>query len=222
VNGHDAESTSVLDALRNGFGKVRMSAPIEQIVDAGQTRRRRLRLAKVTAAAAITAVLAVGVSAYDRTTPHRTTISSAAASQPVHIHTVAFVLDTQPDGTVKVTWTKQAYFQDSAGLQDALGKAGFPALVKVGEFCKGPNDNGHLDPSGQGRGVDQVMRPSQSDGNVEFTFVPAAMPPGTELFIGYLSPSQLAITHGRPGSVERLVPTQVPLTCTTQAPPAHQ
>ena len=39
-----------------------------------------------------------------------------------------------------------------------------------------------------------------------FTFTPSAMPAGEELFIGYLSPSQLAVTHGRPGSVERLVP----------------
>ena len=39
-----------------------------------------------------------------------------------------------------------------------------------------------------------------------------------ELFIGYLSPAQLAVTQGQPGSVERLVPTGVPLTCTTQAP----
>ena len=44
-------------------------------------------------------------------------------------------------------------------------------------------------------------------------------PRGEELFIGYLSPSQLAVTHGRPGSIERLVPTGVPLTCTTQAAP---
>jgi RNA polymerase sigma-70 factor (ECF subfamily) len=49
----------------------------------------------------------------------------------------------------------------------------------------------------------------------------AAMPAGEELFIGYLSPAQLAITHGQPGSVERLVPTGVPLACTTQAPAPH-
>jgi hypothetical protein len=47
------------------------------------------------------------------------------------------------------------------------------------------------------------------------------MPAGEELFIGYLSPSQLAVTHGQPGSVERLVPTGVPLTCTTAAPLPH-
>jgi hypothetical protein len=65
------------------------------------------------------------------------------------------------------------------------------------------------------------MRPgNDSDGNVAFTFVPGAMPAGMELFIGYLSPAQLAITDGRPGSVERLVSTGTALSCTTQAPPA--
>jgi hypothetical protein len=59
------------------------------------------------------------------------------------------------------------------------------------------------------------------DGTVAFTFTPSAMPAGEELFIGYLSPAQLAVTHGRPGSVERLVPTGIPLTCTTQVPVPH-
>jgi hypothetical protein len=223
VNGYDEESTAVLDALRDGFGEIRMSAPVEQIVDAGQARRRRRRLAKVTAAATIAAVVAVSASSYDRATPDRATSSAATgtATKPVHIRTVAFVVDTKPDGTVTVTWTKHAYFKDSVGLQDALRKAGFPVLIKVGEFCKGPDDDGNLDPSGEGRGVDQVVRPSESNGDVVLTFVPSAMPPATELFIGYLSPAQLAITHGAPGSVERLVPTQTPLTCTTEAPPSH-
>ena len=61
----------------------------------------------------------------------------------------------------------------------------------------------------------------RAGGTVVFIFTPSAMPAGKELFIGYLSPSQLAVTHGQPGSVERLVPTGVPLTCTTQAPPPH-
>jgi hypothetical protein len=47
------------------------------------------------------------------------------------------------------------------------------------------------------------------------------MPAGKQLFIGYLTPAQLAVTGGQPGSVERLVSTGVPLTCTTQAPPAN-
>jgi hypothetical protein len=44
------------------------------------------------------------------------------------------------------------------------------------------------------------------------------MPAGKQLFIGYLNAAQLSASGGRPGSVERLVPTGVTLDCTTQAP----
>jgi hypothetical protein len=140
----------------------------------------------------------------------------------VHIHTVAFAVDSHTDGTIHVTWDKSRYFDDRKGLQQALRTAGFPVLIKEGVFCRGPQDNGQLDPSGQGAGVDAVMRGErQADGTVVFVFTPSAMPAGQELFIGFLSPAQLSVTHGAPGSVERLVPTGLPLTCTTAAPPPH-
>ncbi|MET9900817.1 hypothetical protein [Streptomyces sp. NPDC006446] len=44
---------------------------------------------------------------------------------------------------------------------------------------------------------------------------PAAVPARTQLFIGCLNRARLAVTRGRPGSVERLVPTCVHLTCGT-------
>jgi hypothetical protein len=133
---------------------------------------------------------------------------------------VAFVVRTASDGTVTLTWNKSDYFASSAGLEAALRQAGFPVLVKRGEFCRGPNDDGTLDPSGVGAGVTEVMRPgTSSTGAVQFSFVPSALRPHTELFIGYLSPAQLATTQGNPGSVERIVPTDVPLVCTTEAPP---
>jgi hypothetical protein len=143
----------------------------------------------------------------------------------IHIRTASFSVDARTDGTVDVTLDKSQYVQfskDTAGLQRVLLEAGFPVVIKVGVFCKGPHDDGHLDPSGGGPGVGQVMKgETLPDGNVAFTFTPSAMPAGEELFIGFLSPSQLAITQGQPGSVERLVPTGAPLTCTTQAPPPH-
>jgi len=144
---------------------------------------------------------------------------------PVHIRTAAFSVDTFTDGTIHVSWDKSRYIQyreDIGSLQQALRKAGFPVLIKEGVFCQGPHDNGYLDPSGVGRGVGQVMKGEDGpDGSVVFIFTPSAVPAGEELFIGYLSPAQLAVTHGQPGSVERLVPTGVPLTCSTQAPRPH-
>jgi hypothetical protein len=145
-------------------------------------------------------------------------------SGAVHIRTAAFTVDTNSDGSVNVTWDKGQYIQDSrniATLQRALRQAGFPVLIRQGVFCRGPHDGGQLGAGGTGPGVATVMTGENKPGGaVVFTFTPSAMPAGEELFIGYLSPAQLAITHGRPGSIERLVPTGVPLTCTTQLPVA--
>ena len=143
-------------------------------------------------------------------------------SGPVHIRTAAFTVDTNADGSISVTWDKSQYIQnvrDIASLQRALREAGFPVLIRQGVFCKGPHDSGQLGEGGTGPGVDKVMTGhDEAGGKVIFTFTPSAMPAGEELFIGYLSPAQIAITQGRPGSIERLVPAGVPLTCTTQLP----
>jgi hypothetical protein len=154
------------------------------------------------------------------TAPPEDTLATGAGA--VHIRTAAYSVDSLADGTVRVTWDKDRYFTDHAGLQRALRAAGFPVLVKEGVFCAGPHDGASLDQSGVGPGVDRVMRGERRDnGSVFFVFRPAAMPAGKQLFIGFLTPAQLAVTHGRPGSVERLVSTGVPLTCTTQAPSPH-
>jgi hypothetical protein len=176
-------------------------------------------------AIAVAAGLAFGTGSggHRQAAPAQTELSTGAGR--VHIRTAAFSVATYTDGTVRLTWDKSQYIrysQDFAGLQRVLREAGFPVLIKEGVFCKGPHDSGYLDPSGVGPGVGKVMNgEDQPDGTVVFTFTPSAMPAGEELFIGYLSPSQLAITQGRPGSVERLVPTGVSLTCTTQVPLPH-
>jgi hypothetical protein len=54
---------------------------------------------------------------------------------------------------------------------------------------------------------------------VQLVFSPSAIPPGKQLFIGYLDPAQLAVTDGHPGSIERLIPIDGPLTCSTDLPP---
>ena len=216
MNDHE---TDVLDTLRDSMDGVAMRTPVEGIVRAGRTRRRRRRVAGAATGIAVVAVAAAGVPLLTHTpAAPQDALSTGAGS--VHIRTAGFALDTHADGTVHVTWDKQRYFEDHEGLQQALRKAGFPVLVKEGVFCKGPDDDGYLSPSGGGHGVDRVRGAvREADGDVTFIFKPAAMPAGRQLFIGYLSPAQLAVTHGRPGSVERLVPTTGPLKCDTQAPP---
>ncbi|MCW2940954.1 MAG: hypothetical protein JWN00_3939 [Actinomycetia bacterium] len=221
MNTHDTDATSVLDALKESLNGATMPITVEQIVTAGRARRRRRRLIGTATGVAAVTGLALGVPAlgHTRTAPPAAGLSTGAG--PVHIQTIAFAVDSHTDGTVHVTWDKNRYFQDHEGLQAALRKAGFPVLIKEGVFCTGPQDDGNLDPSGIGPGVGRVMQGERTGETVTFVFKPSAMPAGKQLFIGYLSPSQLAITHGRPGSVERLVSTGVPLTCTSQAPPPN-
>ncbi|WP_327003466.1 hypothetical protein OHA72_51765 [Dactylosporangium sp. NBC_01737] len=213
MNDHD---TGVLDTLRDAMDGVTMSTPVEQIVSAGRTRRHHRRVATVAAGTVAVAGLALGVA----------TLANPSAAPPgggddVHVRTVAYSVDKLADGTVQVTWTKRQYIEDPAGLEAALRQAGFPVLVKVGEFCVGPQDDPTLE-RGTGPGVQSVVqREADTDGEVTFIFVPSAMPAGKQLFIGYLSPAQLEITGGIPGSVERLVPIGVPLVCTTELPPGH-
>jgi hypothetical protein len=220
MSNHDTDAT--LSALKDSLDGVTMHTPVERIVTEGRARRRRRRAAvSATGVVAVTG-LALGVPAlsHPSTAPPGARLSTGAGS--VHIHTAAFALDSQTDGTLRVSWDKGRYFQDHAGLERALRAAGFPVLVKEGVFCKGPQDDGYLSPSGSGHGVERVMHGERQDnGRVDLIFDPSAMPAGKQLFIGYLSPAQLAAVHGNPGSVERLVPTGVPLTCDTQAPPEH-
>ena len=217
---HDTDTAATLDALRESLDGVAMRTPVERIVTEGRARRRRRRLAGAATGVVAVTGLALGVPAlsHPSTAPPEAGLSTVAGS--VHIRTAAFALDSHTDGTLHVTWDKARYFQDHEGLERALRAAGFPVLIKQGVFCAGPQDDRSLDPSGVGPGVGRVMRGERTGADkVVFVFDPAAMPAGKQLFIGYLSPAQLAVTHGQPGSVERLVSTGVPLTCTTQAPP---
>jgi hypothetical protein len=204
---HDAD---VMGAVRESLDAVTMHTPVEQIVTAGRRRVRRRRVVRTATGIAAVTGLAFGVPALDH---------PSTAPPAVHIRTAGFTLDKNADGTVKVTWSKEQYFKDRDGLQKALRAAGFPVLIKEGVFCLGPGDDTYLDPAGTGRGVDRVRKAHrEADDKVEFTFDPRAMPAGKQLFIGYLSPAQLAVTHGQPGSIERLVSTGASLTCTPRLP----
>ena len=190
----DEMDTAVLDVLRSSMDGVTMHTPVGDIVRAGRSRRRRRGLiSSATGAATVAAVPALSHSA----APSTSALGTGAGS--VHMHTVAFALDSRADGTIQVTWDEQKYFQDHAGLEKVLQQAGFPILVKEGSFCLGAQDDATLSPSGVGPGVPDVMQPeSGTGGTVEFVFKPSAMPAGKELFIGYLTAAQLMRTHGRP------------------------
>jgi hypothetical protein len=220
MNHDDTDMPEVLEALRNELDDVTMRTPVEKITAAGCTRLYRRRLASTATAVAAVGAVAIGVMTYANPAAAPPGGSDAIVNNGPQMQPVGFTVNQKADGTVDVTWDKQRYFDHRAALEAALKAAGFPVVMKVGEFCAGPNDDTTLNPSGEGPGVGNVMKgKSEADGKVTFTFLPSAMPAGKELFIGYLSPAQLAATKGDPGSVERLVSTGVPLTCTTTPPP---
>ncbi|MFD5816949.1 hypothetical protein [Streptomyces sp. NPDC127038] len=202
------DDRDVLDALRGSLDDITMTVPVERIVAEGRAvRRRRGRLAVAAVGVTAAAGLALGAPGLG----HPPTAPPTGGTEAV-----AFTVAKRPDGKVAVTWTKERYFKDPAGLQKALREAGFPVMVRTGVFCKGPDDRTRVDRHGSGPGVERVVaRERRADGTVVFVYDPAAMPARTQLFIGYLDAAQLAVTHGRPGSVERLVPTGVTLTCGT-------
>ena len=216
---HDTDTDLVLTRLRHSLADVTMRTSVDGIIATGRARRRR-RLAGVAAGGVAATAIAFGLPALAPSVDAPTTSTLDSGDGSSHISTVAFRLEKHTDGTIHVTWDKEQYFKNRDGLQKALQKAGFPVLIKEGQFCAGPQDDVTLDPSGSGPGVRTVMKGQRTtDGRVELVFSPSAMPAGKQLFIGYLSEPQLAVTQGHPGSVERLISTDVPLTCTTQAPP---
>jgi hypothetical protein len=217
----DSDTIDVINALNGSLGEVDMHATADEIVAVGRTRRRHRRLVGVASGIAGVSALALAATfAHPSATPVASGGGGAAGG--VHIHEAAYTVDSQSDGTVRVTWDKARYFTDRAALQAALRQAGMPLTMRVGEFCTGPGDDATLNSSGVGPGVDKVMKGEADDNGkrVTFVFTPSAMPVGKQLFIGYLTDAQLAVTHGHPGSVERLVSATGPLTCTTTAPPA--
>jgi len=210
----------VITTLNGCLDDVTMRTPVDEIIATGKSRRRRRRLASGAIGGVAATALALGLPALDHSTDGSGSSALSTGNGSAHISTVAFRLDKHSDGTIHVTWDKEQYFKNHDGLQKALRAAGFPVLIKEGQFCAGAQDDVTLDPSGAGPGVREVVKGQRrSDGGVDLVFTPSAMPAGKQLFIGYLSAAQLAITHGRPGSVERLISIGVPLTCTTQAPP---
>ncbi|MEV6478433.1 hypothetical protein [Streptomyces sp. NPDC051576] len=218
----NAPDLDVLNALRASLADVALDTPVERIVATGRARRRTRRLGLTAGAGVAAAALALGVSTYGNpsTAPPSDEIATGAGT--IHIRTAAYTVDSLKNGSVRVSWDKQAYFDDHAGLAKALHDAGFPVLIKVGEFCKGTDDPGTLDRSGTGPGVNDVRTAHrEGDDKVVFDFDPAAMPAGKQMFIGYLTADQQkAGSGGRVvGSVERIVPTDTSqLTCSGDVP----
>jgi hypothetical protein len=171
--------------------------PLAAITSRGRGyQRRRLTGLGVTGAALVIA-LGLGLTGVFGAAPGR---------GPGTIQTADFTLTSYTNGTVGLT-LKQLF--DPGELQQALAKAGVPALVKTNTYCAShpagpsPAATGVLVGGGPGKGkagpavpspgggvwlsITLPVKPSQLPPNenpVTWVINPAAIPAGTTLFIG--------------------------------------
>jgi hypothetical protein len=188
----DVLMTTVKDALSG----VEMDTPVDEIMAAGRSRRRR-RMSGLAVAGVAVAGLAIGLPAVGN---YGTTAAPPiSGSRPVQL--AAFTVVSNPNGTATLTLLKGVTLNPDS-LSRALAGAGVPAIVRVGSFC-----DQHPGPDGHGQVMSSERR---ADGNVVLVFRPSAMPAGTELSIGFKPESS-------PGTKDRvhftLVDANAPMNC---------
>jgi hypothetical protein len=166
------------------------------------------------AAAAVVAAVAAGIDNAVTGTgpgvPQATPTGSAGRSHGGGVHLAVVSVERHPDGTVTLTvsLTRGQLF-DPAAVQQALAKAGVPALVTVGSVCTGP---------GPSDALPQVLtRSPASNGRSVTTIRPSAIPAGQKLSMGYFN-----VPGGGSGLHISLIPDKGPLTCSSTPPaPPH-
>ncbi|MEV5764442.1 hypothetical protein AB0L34_07690 [Micromonospora sp. NPDC052213] len=171
--------------MADGLSGLDMDRPAEDIIAAGNTRRRR-RLAAVTAAGVMLAGLALAVPALTDSGP----ASPPSAERPASMaptQLVAFSVASKPDGTVLLTLSKKQ-FADPDAVRKALSEAGVPAEVRVGSICHSvppPRPNDRIFPSH-----------SEADADTLLVINPSAIPKGAVVSIGYKDSSHGPVVFG--------------------------
>jgi hypothetical protein len=162
----------VLSPLRQSLSSLHMHTPVEAILHraGAQRRRRRAALGATVAASGAAAALVAASVGSPRHAP---------AAHPGGPQLAAFTVTSDPGGATSLTLRKGGSWQvNAAALRAALAEHGIPALVTVGKSC---------DTNPEPAGLDQVITSNrQTDGNVDVTFNPTALPSGAEISIGLL------------------------------------
>jgi len=184
--------------------------PLAAITGRGRVHRRRRLAGLAGTGAAALIVLALGLAG----------VFGAAPGGTGTIQTAAFTLTSYTNGTVSLTLSQ---LFDPVALQRALARHGIRALVKIGSYCSSspaapsPIRLGVLPGAspvpagthrratpglGNGQGIWQTVtlpvKPSQLAPMVDpisMVINPAAMPSGTELFIGYFDLVQTVVVN---------------------------
>ena len=171
----------VLLQARDALSGARMETPVETIVAKGRSRRLHRRLAQLSAAAAASGALALGLTAVIG--------AGSPAPEPGTIRTAAFTLARSANGTASLTLNQDEVF-DPATLQQALARDGIPALVQAGTYCTStpapPSDGVVSIQLPDGSPVPVTGRRSPVPPDAVTVINPAAMPAGTELSFTYV------------------------------------
>jgi hypothetical protein len=156
--------------------------------------RRRRPLALIACGAAVAAAAAIVVPAITGSGG----ASPVASAHDVHVNLAAWSVNTSPDGTVTFTERRGT---DPGRLQQALAKAGVPAVVRFGELCspvggslpqersvlKGPY---HVGP--------HYVRTEPRYDPFQWKIIPSAMPKAAKLVISELRPVRTPRMFGGP------------------------
>jgi hypothetical protein len=188
VNIHEEMTDDeVLNAVADSLSGSPVAAHPEPtaIMARGRVGRRRRRAGIGLAGIAAAAAAAIGLASVLAGGP-------APALAGGQIHTTAFTVVKNANGTVTLTLTMGQMFNPGA-LQQALAQDGVPALVEIGTQCASdpepPMPSGVLTvelPDGSPVTPSpsrQVPIPSDAVNVID----PAAIPAGTELFFNYLN-----------------------------------
>ena len=185
----------LITAVRQSVHGVRMNVPADQIVSRSRAIRasghRRLAACITAVAAAGSVVLGLGLSG---------ALGAAPDGRTGTIRTAAFTLTRNANGTDTLTLSN-SQMADPAALQQALAQYGIPALVKTGTYCwssPAPPSSGALTverPDGTPVRPGPGPRPVRIPANAVNVINSAAMPAGTELFIGYFNSGRVHEIH---------------------------
>jgi hypothetical protein len=205
-DGEHPDDSALTAELRDSLADVAVPErpPLAAITSRGRAHRRRRRAglaARGGATAAVVIALALGLTSLLGAAPGRGT----GATQ-----TAAFTLTSYVNGTVSL---KLSQVFDPAALQRALSQHGVRALVKTGTYCSsspaapspvrlgvlpiprraGTRHRATPELGGQSiwESATLPVKPSQlapMADPISLVINPAAMPSGTELFIGFFNP----------------------------------
>jgi hypothetical protein len=167
-----------LTTAKDSLVGVHVNTPLDAIVSNGRARRRRHRLTGLTGAMAVTAGMALAVTAL-ASSGHPASQSGHPASRPLIARLAAWTVAKQANGDIKITIRE---LRDPSGLQSTLRADGVPANVS-----SSTQPNPSCQPYPQTQALFASIYRAQErvgSGNTVLVIHPSALPSGAGVQIG--------------------------------------